>query len=74
MLDMAIHDNGKKYDWAGIAGFVFPPVPDDRKERFCSEECARLPQQAAGYFRGVVPVRTSPNQLAKLIQKQGRIL
>ena len=73
MVQMAIHDNGKPYDWAGIWGFVFPPVPDDRAERFCSEECTRLLERA-GYLKRVEAVRTSPNRLARLIEKQGRIL
>ena len=67
ILAMAIRDNGKAYDWRGIAGFVFPPVPDDRHERFCSEECTRFVQRA-GYFPSAVAVRTTPNGLAQLVE------
>ncbi len=30
---------GKKYDFAGVAGFVVPFWPDDKKKWYCSEIC-----------------------------------
>jgi hypothetical protein len=69
MLRYAIHENGKPYDLRGDLGFVFPPVPDDRKARFCSEICTWIPQHACGYFKDAVPVRTTPNGLAYLVER-----
>ena len=66
-VSLAIVDSGRPYDWRGIVGFVLPHVPDNREERFCSEEVT-LMLQAAGYLCGVDAVRTSPNELARLLR------
>jgi hypothetical protein len=67
MAKMAIADAGLPYDWAGLFKFVAPPIPDDRKARFCSEEVARLIQWGANLMPHVKAYETSPNGLARIL-------
>jgi uncharacterized protein YycO len=53
---------GKPYDTRALFGFLFYPIPQDKKKYYCSEYCARclgLDAQAAG--------RTSPEDLHDLV-------
>lgn len=56
---------GKKYDYLGIAGFVFGNR-DNSNKWFCSEVCTAALQQV-GKFRGVKASKVSPNKLAKML-------
>lgn len=55
--------NGKRYDWLTIIRYWFGLVGDSSAERwFCSEICVAA-LQAQGIFTGLVPSRTSPEDL-----------
>lgn len=60
--------NGKPYDWLGIAGFPFPFVrtfDHPRRRWFCSEICAAA-LQAGGWPIPGDPLKISPNLLYQL--------
>lgn len=49
---------GKKYDWLGVFGFVFPFIKQNSKKWFCSEICG-----AGLKLVGKVPVTTKTSKL-----------
>lgn len=52
---------GKRYDWLGVFGFVFPTDPE-QGHWFCSEVCLAAIQRA-GYLCGAKAWKVSPNTL-----------
>ena len=62
--------SGKKYDWAGILGFIIPVFRDRDDMWFCSETVTNV-MKIFGYkaFWTIDPSETSPNKLYKLLQK-----
>ena len=56
---------GKKYDYLGVAGFVFGNNDNDKKW-FCSEISTKALQQV-GLFSTVEASKVSPNSLATLL-------
>ena len=65
--DRAIQLIGLRYDWLGILGFVIRRGEHDKRRLFCSEAVVTA-CQAAGWFRGVQPWRTSPGGLAQMLR------
>lgn len=59
---------GLKYDWKGIMGFVFAPIPDNKYEYYCSEIVTLLLQQQ-GLVKDINSHKTSPNQLYARLKK-----
>lgn len=62
--------NGKKYDWAGIFGFVINLTTQNQKRWFCSEVCLHVLQQTLRTFRGHEPSQISPNRLFEIVQQE----
>lgn len=70
---------GMPYDWTGIIGFALPFGEHDDKDRFCSEVAvdvlqhpsvfSRLWMRVGVNVRDVVPWKTSPGALYKLVRK-----
>lgn len=54
---------GHKYDWLGIIGFEFAFGEHDDKDKFCSEICTLVLQEALGLFPHVKSWCTSPADL-----------
>lgn len=57
--------DGKKYDWTGVLGFLFPTHPD-KNRWFCSEICLKALQ-----IQMNIPIpcwKISPNELYYLIK------
>jgi hypothetical protein len=50
------------YDWRGILGFVLPWEKENPTKWFCSEVCLAA-LQLVGILLGLVPHKTSPNEL-----------
>jgi hypothetical protein len=61
--------NGKKYDWAGIFGFVWK-TGQDQSRWFCSEVCLHVLQQMLNVMRGYEPSQVSPNRLFEIVQRE----
>ena len=56
-----VDNAGKVYDYLGLVGFIFRPVPDDKEKYFCSE--------AIGNALGIKDAwRYDPNSLYSLLQ------
>ncbi len=60
---------GKKYDWRGFFNFVLPIGYSNRKW-FCSEICVAALQRD-GLFLDIKPHRVSPNDLYRLVCRNG---
>ena len=60
------NENGKKYDYRGILGFLIPFVDDNRDKWFCSEICAEALKQV-GYLDIEDSAKISPAKLKELI-------
>jgi hypothetical protein len=56
----------KRYNMAGIIGFLGPLKTTDNYDLFCSEWCCSWAQQAMGMFPNAIPSRTAPTPLALL--------
>jgi hypothetical protein len=57
-----IDNEGKKYDWIGLIGFVVAPIPDQRNKYICSEALATA-------FRFIDGYRFSPNHIPALFRR-----
>jgi len=56
-----------KFDWAGMAGFVFPWIEDNPCQWYCSEICLAIMQDCFGMFVGKCR-KIDPNTLYTLVQ------
>lgn len=70
--DFALSQLGKKYDWAGILGFVLPWGCHDDNDLFCSEACLRA-LQVFGDFPGVKAWTISPARLYAMLSPSGKV-
>lgn len=66
IYDFCIQQEGKKYDWSGIASFMFPLAKPGFNRWFCSEICTAALQEI-GKLLWVAPEDTTPGQLYKLL-------
>ena len=57
---------GQKYDWTGVARFVFPFLPQIEDRWFCSELCGTALKYAGAFGRDVDPHGLSPHGLYML--------
>lgn len=57
-----------RYDYWGCVRFVIPFVKEHRQKYFCSEVVVELLRHA-GQFTYLVPHKTSPNALAKVLRR-----
>jgi len=60
---------GAKYDYAGVAGFVWSEIKQNKSKWFCSEVCAHIikKHKLDGRLAGAVPSKLSPVSLALVI-------
>lgn len=68
MRDFAEAQNGKKYDWMGIVGFVIP-IHEDRKRWFCTEVIVAAFQRVGLFAKLTPPSRVIPIRLYKAARK-----
>lgn len=54
------------YDWLGAVGTVIPFVPHSNYRWFCSEICIAA-FQSIGFMPYIIPHKTSPNKLWRLL-------
>ena len=59
---------GRKYDYLGVAGFVFGN-PDSESKWFCSEICVAALQEV-GMFPGVDASKVSPQAMYEMVTEK----